>query len=190
MSHGNVSGFWNPFITGVQIVSATTPTSPAEGQQWYDSTLGRVLWHNGTDFLRGVAVEATGRTGVTWTRNTNQAVADSTNVAVTYTTEDFDSDGFGTAGGGTLVVPAGLAGLYVINFRGDYSTTSFTAGEQILSINSLTTNYITALQTRPFICALVALAVGDTVSTIVNQTSGGSRNLNPARFDAYRWLPI
>lgn len=77
-----VAGFWNPFVTGVQIIGTTAEqaayVAPIEGQQWYDSTLENIDWYTGSAWTKGVPLGAS----TVWTPGLDQAGARATSAAV------------------------------------------------------------------------------------------------------------
>lgn len=53
-----VGGFWSPDTTSLQIISDTAPSSPVEGQQWYQSDEQSIHWYNGTSFVKMLDLDA------------------------------------------------------------------------------------------------------------------------------------
>lgn len=53
-----VGGFWNPDSTSLQVVGSAFPSSPSEGQQFFDTAVDWVYWWNGSAWVVGLNLGA------------------------------------------------------------------------------------------------------------------------------------
>lgn len=134
--------------------------------------------------LYGLLVD---RVGFRVRRVANQAIGTGGAVAISWDTEDEDSDGFITVPSTTATIPTGCAGIYVATVRQILSATPG-AGRALLEINvtssltGLTTDYrvgsLDSNESGRMVCtAVIPFAVGDSFFCNTLQSSGGSLNL-------------
>lgn len=95
--------------------AATRPSSPVEGMVIYETDTDRFLAYSGTAWIRQGWAATAGRTGVRLRRAAVQSIPDAATTAVSWDTEDYDSDGFITVPATTITIPAGLGGIYTIS---------------------------------------------------------------------------
>lgn len=122
--------------------------------------------------------------GCAVTSSTDQTIANNTNTAVTWDTEDFDTDGFHSTSSNTsrFTIPSGKAGKYLCTatWRWDNNAT----GDRYVAIwkngvaaktffTAATTNYPSGTVT-----AVLNLAVNDYVEFYAVQNSGGNRDIS------------
>lgn len=100
----------NQFIV---CTSTTRPTRPQSGWHVYETDTGKVRLWTGA----GWAV-ITGRTGGSWRRVAFQSIPNTTPTAISWDTEDADTDGFLSPSSTTATIPAGLGGVYAVTAFG------------------------------------------------------------------------
>lgn len=189
------SGFTNSdmatgYLLTYKSAAALPPTSPVEGQLWYQTDTDRLLSYDGTNWVRLAAGASTGRTGVVLRNATNQAIAANTVTPITWDTEDYDSDAYWSTGA-TITIPAGLGGTYMATFTqqwaADPSTTWSTnivvnfASASVYAITAgpssnanANMNFNSKFQTG--VSGMLTLAAGDTVRGYCYQNSLASIN--------------
>ncbi len=119
-------------------------------------------------------------------RTANQAIATTTDTAITWPTEDADVDGFFTASGSTFIVPTGFGGEYTITARGVLASAVSARYFMAINLTSSVTGAPTAIRNSCYgedqcsVAATIPLLAGDSFTISVYQQSGGSLNLNPA----------
>jgi len=172
----------------------------------YETDTDRVMVYSGVAWVRVAAGATAGRTGCTARKTTNSgAMGNSATYATSFDVEDFDSDGFITAPSGTITIPAGLGGLYMVSYSagvdkllaGNTTPTigcsikatlsgsswgysgSTTAGNNTVQYSG--TVFVSG------ITATVPMSAGDTLTFSLIQTSGATTYTQAyARADAYR----
>jgi hypothetical protein len=160
-----------------------------EGQVTAITASDRLEIYDGAAWQRGPHWASGGRTCARLRRAANQSVATATTTDISWDTEDQDTDGFITAPGTTLTVPANLGGLYLANAIVSYpsdpgSSTALWIVWTIGGVQWITTteegsaNRATDGGGRYFVGATGTeyLSAGDTVKVSVRQSSGGSLN--------------
>jgi hypothetical protein len=126
--------------------------------------------------------------------NLTQSIANSTNVALTWNSEYFDTDGFHDTSSNTsrITIPTGKGGKYLLTGATHYSTgsTGYRAikfkknGGDFFDINYGAAGAYTGLP----ITAIVELSVGDYVELITVQNSGGSLDAYKYTATSYGWF--
>lgn len=127
------------------------------------------------------------RMGFRARRVANQSITSGAATAISWDTEDEDTNGFITVPSTTPVVPSGCAGIYVIMARQILSATP-TSARTFLEINvtsslsGITTDFRNGAvdgneSGRLVVTALIPLAVGDSFLVNTDQNSGGALNL-------------
>lgn len=145
-------------------------------------TARRVLRVNaaGNDREYGLPFAIGGR----WRRAAAQSVPNNTITALTADTEDWDTDGFGTAAAASWTVPAGFGGQYTV--FGYASFAAAAGGTRYVRVNSPANNVpATQRDTNPsasasselVVSAPVVLTAAQTIQLEVFQDSGGSLNV-------------
>ena len=169
------------------IRSVTTAPSggglPFDGQMWYHQSEKRFYLAEAGASVRVAAATTTGRTGGLWTRATNLAVANGTEVTITFDGETTDSDGYLTPTSGTVTIPAGLGGDHDFDLNWTYSGNPGTNGLYVFVNGTRRHGYALAVGTDNLMgCSgpLLGLAAGDTVIFKAIHNNGGSLNINPA----------
>lgn len=104
------------------------------GQVYYDTTNHRLWRSNGLRWVFDRAYDATKRAGVVLTA-AGQLIGAGASVTINWTAETSDVDGWITAPGTTLVVPAGWGGCYTLTCRTAGSISSSSDVEITTSIN-------------------------------------------------------
>lgn len=126
-----------------------------------------------------------------FTRLSNLACATATLVDATWTAEDIDTLGLLVPTTATLTIPAGAAGLYTVTFRGTWSGAATTRNGCALTVAGTvaTAAHVAGVYSRGgdvgasdigATWADIPLGVNDTMKVSVIQSSGSSRDLNPA----------
>jgi hypothetical protein len=126
--------------------------------------------------------------------NLTQSIANSTNVALTWNSEYFDTDGYHNNSTNTsrITIPSGKGGKYLLTGATHYSTgsTGYRAikfkknGGDFFDINYGAAGAYTGLP----ITAIVELSVGDYVELITVQNSGGSLDAYKYTAPSYGWF--
>lgn len=122
-------------------------------------------------------------------RGANQAIPANTDTAITFPTETSDTDGFHAANASSIVIPAGLGGVYSISGFVSFSSDGTGARHCWIGKNGAATqlSYSAApsgtTQRGLAVSCIVTLAAGDTIELYVN-TVGGTPNVNPAALSA------
>ena len=181
--------------------STATPLLPTLGTLWYQTDTKRLLEYDGTTWQRISQNAATGRTGCAVKRTAAQSIATgATRAEITFDGEDFDSDGFFTPSSTDITIPAGLGGIYAVQFQVIWAstpgTTSLTRARIIpfgstvyWTINGDSSNYQvynyggTAIVTGG--SGTFAFAAGDKLTLTVAQGSGAAINVT-AFMSCYR----
>jgi hypothetical protein len=147
-------------------------TSPATGDTVYETTPKRMAAYNGTGWDTFF-----GRIAAKLRRVATQNIASSatTSVAISWDTEDQDTDGGITTPSTTYTVPTGLAGLYMGVANGSLSAPPGSRGyiEFVAGGRTFRSPINQNEDTASAIC-LMDLAVGNTVAVNVLQLSGGT----------------
>lgn len=170
--------------------STTRPTGlgTLDRVEIFETDTGRVLRWDGTAWIRTQHVSAAGRTGASVRRATNQSIPNGTLTAITFPIEDFDSDGFIAAGGSLFTIPAGLGGLYSVLATASIPSGGV-AGYLVVVVNGSITYSSGGIDWsvgQVGVSWPLSLNAGDTLDVRVLQSSGVSRNLNPASVGLYR----
>lgn len=102
----------------IRCTSGDRPSSPNEGMTIRETDTDRALTYDGSAWVRTAEwFSSSGRTGVSVRRAANQSIADATTAAITFDTEDVDTDGFIAVSSTTITIPSGLGGLYVLGWH-------------------------------------------------------------------------
>lgn len=148
----------------------------------------RVYAFDGAAWVRtGMYWSAAGRTGVRLRRAAFQSVPNGTLTAISFDTEDADSDGFIAVTGATITIPTGCDGVYVMT--AEVFVAAATTGQVTITTNTGSTNnhnvdYVSPNQ-NPSITVVQALSATNTLQLLARQTTGGALNMS-ARFEMYR----
>lgn len=147
---------------------ATDPTSPPDGSVWLRSDINQVRYRaNGTTVGSVVALTDAAQT------ITTSSVTD-----ITWGTEVVDPDGWVSGGSGTLTVPAGKGGRYIVSYTGTWSAspTAIIFG----AINGTALYASPAADAVVFISTLTFMrtfAAADTLIIRAFQTSGSNKDV-------------
>jgi len=179
----------------IKCTSGTRPSAPSEGTFIYETDTDRVYVYNGGWFRTTIGSSAAGcRTGVKLRRVATQSIGNATGVDINWDTEDRDSDSYIGVTSSTVTIPSGLAGVYVVTAGVLWASDPTTAGPSHIQISMGgrfwrdSTTALNALSTRRTVTAIDELAVADTLTVEVYQTTGGSINVTTAWLQAYRVL--
>lgn len=123
--------------------------------------------------------------GVRVWRSTDQSIPDVTPTAVQFDVAQWDSDGFWQIiPPGTVVIPTGLSGQYLVSFGGLLAASgSATGGTWTISVNGSLRGYAggfppaAALNWAIPLPGILDLVEGDQITAAVYQSSGGPLNL-------------
>jgi hypothetical protein len=149
-------------------------------------------------YLYGIA-QGVVFSGVQVSRSTDQSISDSTETAVSFTTENLDFGGWWSSGTTVTVpagaIPSGYTTVAVLIFCAARFATNATGRRGITALknaSSVGTWSITALpsdQTDLQLTAVTTVASGDTLTMDVYQSSGGALACKEARFTVLRYAP-
>jgi len=149
-------------------------------------------------YLYGVAQGVTFSGGKV-SRTTNQSIPDSTDTAVTFTTEEFDFGGWWSSGTLATVpsgaIPAGFTTIIVMVVASLRFVSNGTGTRQIsVMLNGTTAeamnlSALSGEMTTVYVTTFVEAAAGDTLGINAWQSSGGALNLNYCRMAAVRYAP-
>jgi hypothetical protein len=125
------------------------------------------------------------------TCTTVQTIANATNPAVAFTSEDFDTDGWhdNTTNNSRITCPAGKGGTYMV--FGSLDFTANATGQRAITLRrngagSLTNIVVTAVggfgNTAMQAVATIALVPGDYVELLCFQSSGGALDIAVSNF--------
>jgi hypothetical protein len=165
---GTGSGTYDnlPIGTTGQVLTADTTVSPYK-VKWAAAS-------GGSSFV-----------GAKVTRSSAQSLSNDTWTAISYDTEDFDTDGFWTSGSPTrMTIPTGKGGKYLISCVG-YFNNSSTSGARLTKVNLNGNEYVAGYgtwmpaattRTHALLNTVVVLVAGDYLEFLMCQTSGGSLN--------------
>jgi hypothetical protein len=150
----------------------------------YDSPRGTQQELFRDDFLH-----VGGRRGATLRRTTGQTINTGAAAAITWPTEDYDSDNFISAGGSLFIVPYGMAGVYEISFglssNVDLAAAFGTWVRIVAGGRSYTMSTGDRSQTDIGYGISLYLADGDTVQITLDNTSGANASIT-GRVDVYK----
>lgn len=160
--------------------SSTLPSPPHEGQVIYETNTDRLMLYDGTSWVRLAPGTAAGRTGVRLRRAANQSISSGSPTAISWDTEEFDSDGFIAVTSTTATVPTGLSGVYAITVS-LASGTAITDVRAFIDLNAGGLVYRQAIGSKGedsgSVCAVVDLLDADSISAAFFQNTGGSVNV-------------
>ena len=172
--------------TNIRCTAAAKPTGE-EGMEVHVTDEDRAHIHNGSTWVRSAWWSAAGRTGATLPRSAQQTIPTATETTVSWDTETADTDGFITVPSGTVTIPAGLAGLYMLTVRTEWSAGVGGLGGYIAAKRN-GTPWITQLPANTSAgthSMVIPWAVGDTLTVGVLHTASGSLAMT-GRLDFYR----
>jgi hypothetical protein len=200
---GTIDPAWGNAIRSatVQVTTSGARPSPAtEGMFVYETDTDRFMIYDGAAWVRVAAGATAGRTGCTIRKTGNVSVNNGANVVVTWTAEDYDSDGFIAVSSSTVTIPAGLGGLYAVSFSVLFDMTSLaTIGTGITATLSGTirgyhgsvlggNNTVTSTGTirTSGMSIVLPMAAADTLSFSAIHSYGSAINLTGAHATVYR----
>jgi len=135
--------------------------------------------------FKGVSLYDTGNT---------QTISNATDTAVTFNAEVFDTDGFHSTSTNTsrVTIPAGLGGKYLVTCGSNWATNATGRRQTFVLLNGAN-DVIAKAGTIPgssagvvglYGSAVVNLTAGDYIELMVQQSSGGSLDMNKRQEDA------
>lgn len=174
--------------------SSAYPTTVHEGMTVYDQSENRYYVHSGSAWVRTqLSMNAAGRTGCFLRRTNPQSIPHITETAISWDTENTDSDGFIAVTSSTVTIPSGLGGLYSISSRVVWASNPAALGSYVqldagsetfrTSVTPSSANIHTQVSAPG---VTMALAAGDTIVVSVYQASGGALNVTNAKLWVYR----
>jgi hypothetical protein len=123
--------------------------------------------------------------GAKVTRSSAQSMANDTWTAISYDTEDFDTDGYWTSGSPTrMTIPTGKGGKYLVSCVGYFNNAS-TSGSRLVKVTLNGNEYVpgygtwmpaATTRTHALLNTVLPLSAGDYLEFLMCQTSGGSLN--------------
>lgn len=126
------------------------------------------------------------RIGGQWRRVAVQSIPSGSLTAITFDTEDEDTDGFLTPPGATLTIPAGLGGIYVFSWTGYTNAEGGVVQLSLPNHGGMTptarSNVYNAWAT---VTTVWPMAAGSTMNVAAWQGSGSAQNLT-GRLNMYR----
>lgn len=170
------------------VTSSTHPTDPYESQEIFETDTDRYLSYTGAVWVRTAWISAAGRTGVSLRRVANQSIPDAAETAISWDTEDFDSDGFIAVTASVVTVPGGLGGIYSITAGGLFAASPTVRSFLQIRHNGGTGYYFPGaapLDRFVFGSITIPLAAGDTLDFLLFQDHTGAQNFT-GRAHIYR----
>jgi len=134
--------------------------------------------------LKWAAPAAAGYVGCSVYKSADQSISTSTNTAITFNTEDFDTDAFHSTSSNTsrFTVPAGKAGKYLLNGNLNWDVNSNTRMQIYILKNGSNFSTPAAVTGDDYpnlsFSLVISLAVNDYVEVAGYQESGGSINVS------------
>lgn len=158
-----------PFMV---VATKAAITSPVAGDTVYETVNKRIWSHDGIAWSL-----VFGRCGTRLRRVANQSINSAAPTAVSWDTEDEDTDGFITTPGTTVTIPSGLGGGFVIDATGVFATPPGTRGYiEIVAAGRTFRAPINQNEDTFSVEAIRALAPGDTITVNVYQFTGAAVN--------------
>lgn len=177
--------------------SKPAATAVATGTLYYDTTLDKLQRSSGSAWEDVERADG----GVTFVgarvyHSATQAIANNTETALAFDSEQFDTDAFHdtVTNNSRLTIPAGKAGKYLVGGAVNWSTNSLGTTAYASIRKNGTGDYLVVGGSREnaykdIAPTLVDLAVADYIQLIVIQTSGASVNITRgADFSPIFWL--
>ena len=189
---------WQPIGNSIVCLSTTRPVTPFEGQVIRETDTNKELTYSGAAWVETNTWNTTaGASGVNnlivppllrVRRATTQSIPNATQTFVTWTIEDYDTDGCFTASSDTITIKT--AGVYAVTsglaFAG--SAIGYRRLEVMKNPSSATDSATSFANTQVPLtgaavdCTMVttsmqSFAVNDTIKVAVEQTSGGALNV-------------
>jgi len=114
-------------------------------------------------------------------KDSGQTISNNTITAVTFASENFDSDGFhdNVTNNSRITIPTGKGGKYQVNFNGQWAgnTTGFRYGRIYKNGVDILSNWFKSPTTNgdcsQMLSVILNLSAGDYIQFYVEQTSGG-----------------
>lgn len=132
------------------------------------------------DFVR--ASDVGGDVGCRIRRVANQSVNSATDTAISWDTEDQDTDGFIVVTATTITIPTGLDGLYALTFRAQGAIGAGRAYGRFVVTSAITgtpTDFLSVLsdvEDQVYVAIVLPLNAADTFTCNVRHTSGVAVN--------------
>ena len=175
----------------VSTVLSSGKPAGTEGQLIAVTNQDRLEVYSGTAWVRVGGWSASGRTGTVLRRAATQSISNTTDTAVTWDTEDTDTDGFIAVSADTLTIPTDLGGIYAISTAVAWAATPGANSNVRILISGTTGDYRTSVSDSSVgyqnqsVSAITALAATNTIKVQCYQSSGGALNIT-ARIEVWR----
>lgn len=203
VTSGTIAATWGNEVRDATVqvtTSAARPSSPAEGMLIYETDTDRFMFYDGTSWVRHSWGATAGRTGCTIRKTGNTSVNNVANATITWTAEDYDSDGFITVSSSTVTIPTGCDGLYMVSCSVLFDFASLASigvgiaaslsgtirgyhGSVLAANNTITSSGTIRTSGTS---TIIPMAAGDTLTFSCTQSSGSAQNLTGAIAHIYR----
>lgn len=172
------------------VLAAGKPTG-TEGQLIAVTNQDRLEVYSGTAWVRVAHWSSAGRTGAVLRRAAVQSIANTTDTAISWDTEDTDTDGFIAVTGSTLTIPTGLDGIYAISAAVAWASSPGANSNVRIALTGTTGDYRTCVGTSTVayqnqaVSATVGLSATNTIAINCYQSTGAAINVT-ARLEVWR----
>lgn len=168
-------------------------TAATEGRMYAVTNRDRYEFDTGSVMLPGPPWGTAGRVGFEISDATNRSIPNGAGsfTSLTFATEVTDTDGFITAPGTTVTIPANRGGIYLGYCTFTWASSPGTNSAKQLLLNGVQGHHrvIGGGHTQGTIDTfyiLGAFAAGETLQIQLSQASGGAINVNPSVWEMWR----
>lgn len=175
----------------VSTVLSSGKPAGTEGQLIAVTNQDRLEVYSGTAWVRVGGWSSAGRTGAVLRRAATQSIGITSDTAISWDTEDTDTDGFITVTSSTITIPSGLDGIYSISAAVAWASSPGANSNVRIALTGVSGDYRTCVGTstvayqNQVVSATVALAATNTVAINCYQSTGGAINVT-ARLELWR----
>jgi len=175
----------------VSTVLSSGKPAGTEGQVIAVTNQDRIEVYSGSAWVRLGGWSSSGRTGTVLRRAATQSISNTTDTAISFDTEDTDTDGFIAVTADTITVPTALDGIYAITATVAWAASPGANSNMRILISGTTGDYRTSVSDSSVgyqnqsVSAITALAATNTIKLQVYQSSGGAINVT-ARIEVWR----